>query len=172
MLAVSREPLLTARLELRRTRVEDAAPMFDALRDPQMYAFIPRSAPQDVGEVAQRFARITAETAPGRAEQWLNWTVWLREDNAPIGMVEATVPADQRVSIGYMFDPRFWRRGYGREAVKAMLDHLVAHGARGFEASIDVRNAASKALIASLGFKHAKTEGIDEIWRAETAQSG
>ena len=54
----------------------------------------------------------------------------------------------------------------------AMLDHLTAHGARGFEASIDVRNAASKALIASLGFKHAKTEGIDEIWRAEPAQSG
>lgn len=169
MLAVSREPLVTPRLELRRTRVADAAAMFEVLRDPQMYAFIPRSAPQSVDEVEQRFARITAETAPGRTEQWLNWTVWLRETNAAIGMVEATVPADRLVLIGYMFDPRYWRRGYGREAVKTMLDHLIARGARGFEASIDVRNGPSKALIASLGFKLAKTEGIDEIWRAATA---
>jgi [ribosomal protein S5]-alanine N-acetyltransferase len=167
MLDVSSAPLITPRLELRRTRMEDAAAMFEALRAPEMYAFIPRAAPESVAEVEQRFARLIEETAPGRAEQWLSWTVWLREGGAPIGMTEATAPSVQVVSIGYMFDPRHWRRGYGREAVTAMLDHLAAQGARQFEASIDVRNAASKALITSLGFKHTKTEGIDELWRRE-----
>ena len=167
MLTVAREPLFTARLELRRTRMEDAAAMFEALRNPEMYAFIPRAAPQTIADVEQRFARVIEETAPDRAEQWLNWTVWLRETGAPIGMIEATAAADQTVSVGYMFDPRYWRRGFGREAVSAMLDHLIARSALRFEASIDIRNGASKALAASLGFRHVKTQGVDELWRRE-----
>lgn len=167
MLAIPRAPLFTSRLELRRTRIEDADAMFEALRDPEMYAFIARSAPRTVTDVEQRFARIIEETAPGRAEQWLNWTVWRRDGGAPIGMVEATIAPNAAVSIGYMFDPRCWRRGYGREAVAAMLDHLETCGARCFEASIDIRNSASKALAASLGFRHAATRGLDETWRRE-----
>ncbi len=164
MLTVSREPLLTPRLELRRTRVEDAAAMFDALSDPAMYAFLPRSAPTSVADVEARFARVIQETAPDRAEQWLNWTVWLRENGAPIGMTEATVNG-AKVSIGYLFDPRMWRRGYGREAVAAMVNHLTAQGATEIEATLDVRNAGSRALVAVLGFAHIETKGADEIWR-------
>ena len=43
----------------------------------------------------------------------------------------------------------------------------AAQGARHFEATIDVRNAGSRALAAALGFKHTATEGIDETWRRE-----
>jgi len=165
MLTVAREPLLTPRLELRRTRIEDAAAMFEALSDPAMYAFIPRTAPTSVAEVETRFARVIQETAPDRAEQWLNWTVWMRENGAPIGMTEATVNAGAKVSIGYLFDPRIWRRGYGREAVAAMVSHLTAQGATPIEATIDVRNTGSRALVAALGFAHIETRGADEIWR-------
>ncbi|MGQ0533256.1 MAG: GNAT family N-acetyltransferase [Caulobacteraceae bacterium] len=165
MLEVSRDPILTPRLELRRTRAEDAPAMFEALRHPEMYAFIPRSAPTSVADVEERFVRVTQETAPDRAEQWLNWTAWLRDTGAPLGTIEATVNPDRGVSIGYLFDPRVWRRGYAHEAVGAMLDHLAACGAAGFEASIDIRNAASKALAASLGFHHVASVGADETWR-------
>lgn len=164
MLAVSRDPIFTPRLELRRTRLEDAGAMFEALRDPKMYAYLPRNAPRDIAEVEARFARVMQEIAPDRADQWLNWTVWLHERAQPLSMVEATVRPDHSVSIGYQFDPRIWRRGYAREAVGAMLDHLETHGARAFEATIDIRNTASRALAASLGFTHARTEGIDETW--------
>jgi RimJ/RimL family protein N-acetyltransferase len=171
MLNGARDPVFTPRLELRRTRLKDAAAMFEALRDPAIYAYIPRSPPTEVADVEQRFARIMQETAPGRAGQWLNWTVWLRENSTPIGMTEATVQPDGAVSIGYMFDPRCWRRGFGREAVAAMLGLLATHGATAFEATIDIRNEASRALAASRGFKLAATIGIDETWR-RNAQSG
>lgn len=164
MLAVSRDPIFTPRLELRRTRLEDAVAMFEALRDPAMYAYLPRNAPHDIAEIEARFARVMQDIAPDRDNQWLNWTVWLRKTGRPLGMVEATVRPDRSVSIGYQFDPRIWHKGYGREAVSAMLDHLETHGARAFEATIDIRNAASRALAASLGFTHARTEGIDETW--------
>ena len=165
MLSVSREPIFTPRLELRRTRTEDATAMFEALRHPEMYAFIPRSAPKSVNDVERRFARVMQETAPDRAEQWLNWSIWLRETGAGIGTIEATLKPDNRAEIGYLFDPKVWRRGYAREAVGAMLDHLKAQGAVSFEASIDIRNDASKALVAALGFSHFETRGLDETWR-------
>ncbi len=164
MLTVSREPLFTPRLEIRRTRVEDAGAMFEALRDPDMYTYIPRAAPKTVTEVEERFARITQETAPDRIEQWLNWTIWLCESGTPIGMVEGTVYPDNVVFVGYMFDPRHHRRGYGREATMEVMRHLAECGAKSFTGTIDIRNTASRALAASLGFQYTKTEGIDETW--------
>lgn len=171
MLAASPAPLTAPRLELRRTRVEDAAAMFNALRNPAIYTFIPRAPPRTAEELAARFARVIEETAPGRAEQWLNWTVWLRDTGAPLGMVEATVNAAHSVAVAYLFDPHVWRRGYAREATAAMIAHLSAQGARAFEATIDVRNEASRALAAALGFAYVHTHGIDETWRMQSAAS-
>src|SRR5688572_8699648 len=115
---------MTPRLELRRTRMQVAPAMFETLRDPAMYAYLPRDAPRSIADVEAHFHRIMQETAPGRAEQWLNWTVWRRDDRAPIGMTEATVAGAGLVTIGYLFDPRVWRCGYAREAVGAMIEHL------------------------------------------------
>jgi len=168
MLSISRDSIFTPRLELRRTRVEDAAAMFEALRNPEMYAYIPRAAPASAADVITRFRRITQETAPDREDQWLNWTVWLRDGGVPLGMTEATITPAHVAIIGYMFDPRCWRRGYGAEAVSAMLEVLAAAGASGFEASIDIRNQASRALAAKLGFKLVETAGIDETWRRQS----
>lgn len=165
MLSVSREPIFAPRLELRRTRVEDSAAIFTALCDPLMYLYVPRTAPLDVADVERRFARVIPETAPDRTDQWLNWTVWLRDGGAGLGTIEATVKPDNRVEIGYLFDPRVWRRGFAREAVGAMVDHLYQNGAASFEAVIDIRNTASKALVSSLGFALAETRGLDEHWR-------
>ncbi|MGD9968323.1 MAG: GNAT family N-acetyltransferase [Hyphomonadaceae bacterium] len=165
MLEVSRERLLTPRLELRRTRIEDAAAMFEALRHSEMYTYTPRNAPESVEDVATRFARVMQEMAPDRTEQWLNWTVWLSETGAPLGTIEATVSEGHSVSIGYLFDPRVWRRGYAREAVSAMIEHLRECGAAHFEAVIDIRNLASKRLVGALDFQHVRTSGLDETWR-------
>ena len=139
--------------------------MFGALSNPLMYEFIPRSVPANAGDVELRFLRVMHETAPDRLEQWLNWTVWLRENGVGIGTIEATVKPGHRVEIGYLFDPRIWRRGFGREAVAAMIEHLQSQGAASFEASIDIRNTASKALAAALDFTHIETRGLDETWR-------
>ncbi|MBL8546158.1 MAG: GNAT family N-acetyltransferase [Hyphomonadaceae bacterium] len=165
MLEIAGGSILTPRLELRRTRIEDAAAMFDALRNPAMYTYLPRNPPQNVADIEERFRRVVQETAQDRDDQWLNWTVWIRETGVGIGMIEATVKPDDHVEIGYSFDPRMWRRGYGKEAVTAMINALRTSGAASFEASIDIRNDASKALARSLGFEHTQTRGLDEHWR-------
>lgn len=165
MLDVSRDPLFTTRLELRRTRIEDSEAMFDALRYRQMYQYVPHETPATVADVARRFARVMQETAPDRLDQWLNWTVWQRETNKPLGTVEATISQNNNVSIGYMFSPAVWGRGYATEAVKAMMKHLRTQGAIVFKAEIDIQNEASKGVVRRLGFRHISTEGADEYWR-------
>lgn len=165
MLAVSRDPIFTPRLELRRTRVEDAAAMFEALRHSEMYRYVPHKTPATTADLEMRFARVMQETAPDRLEQWLNWTVWRHDDGAPLGTVEATVDQHHAASIGYIFDSRTWGNGYATEAVKAMMDHLRAQGALVFKAEIDIQNDASKAVVRRLGFTHTSTEGADEFWR-------
>lgn len=165
MLDISRDPILTPRLELRRTRVEDAAAMFEALRHPEMYRYVPHKTPTAITDVELRFARVMQETAPDRLEQWLNWTIWRRQDGAPLGTVEATVDQHRTASIGYIFDPRTWGQGYATEATQAMIDHLRTQGVRAFKAEIDIQNDASKAVVKRLGFAHISTEGADEFWR-------
>lgn len=165
MLTISRDPILTPRLELRRTRIEDAAAMFEALRHPEMYLYVPHNTPTAIADVETRFARVMQETAPDRLDQWLNWTVWRSEDGAPLGTVEATVNKHHAASIGYMFSPLAWGHGYATEATKGMIDHLRAQGAHTITAEIDVRNEASKAVVARLGFEHMLTQQGEEYWR-------
>lgn len=165
MLDISREPLLTPRLELRRTCVEDGAAMFEALRHSEMYRYVPHETPSSIADVEARFARVIQETAPDRMDQWLNWTAWRPAAGAPLGTVAATVSQHHSASIGYMFDPRVWGQGYATEAAASMIDHLRARGGLVFKAEIDIQNNASKAVMRRLGFRHAFTQGADEFWR-------
>lgn len=139
--------------------------MFEALRHPEMYLYVPHKTPTAVADVEARFARVMQETAPDRLDQWLNWTVWRSEDSTPLGTVEATVSQHHGASIGYMFSPRAWGHGYATEAAKGMIDHLRAQGAHTIKAEIDVRNEASKAVVARLGFEHKLTQQGEEYWR-------
>lgn len=169
MLALPDASITTERLTLRPLRLEHAAAMWEVLRDPAIYAWIDRAPPATPDDVAARFARIAQSLADGRAEQWLNWTVWTRADDAPIGVVEATVPPSNVVHIAYMFASRVWGRGFAREAVAAAMDAMSAAGADAFEAVIDVRNAPSIALARRLGLRRVATRasgdgGVDEIW--------
>lgn len=167
MLAVSRATLLTPRTILRRTRLEDAPAMFEALKAPEIYAFVPRQPPRDVSDMAAHSARVMPETAPYRSERWLNWTVWRRQDGAALGAVEASMRGDHTAAIGYMFGLGYRGQGYARESVGAMLEELARCGARRFEASIDIRNAPSQRLAQTLRFQHEMTRGIDQIWRRD-----
>lgn len=140
--------------------------MFEALRHPEMYRYTPHNTPTTIADVEARFARVTQETAPDRVTQWLNWTVWRREDGAPLGTVEATISQHHIAEIGYMFDPRTWGQGYATEAAAAMIEHLRAQGAVEIQAEIDVRNQASKAVAARLGLRCVFTQHGEEYWRA------
>ncbi|HYD74221.1 MAG TPA: GNAT family N-acetyltransferase [Candidatus Binatia bacterium] len=175
MIEVSREPFRTERLMLRPVAVADAAAIWPVLGDPALYQWIARKPPASSAEIEDRFARISRRTADGRADQWLNWTVWLRESGDAVGIVETTVPPNAPASIAYLFGRAFWGRGYASEALVAVIARLENAGVVAFEATIDTRNVQSRALASRLGFTLVQTRpsedviggapSMEEIWR-------
>lgn len=62
-------------------------------------------------------------------------------------------PASARLEIGYVLGRQHWRQGFAREALAAVCDHLFREaGIRRIEAEVNPDNAASCALLQSLGF--------------------
>jgi [ribosomal protein S5]-alanine N-acetyltransferase len=114
------------------------------------------------------------DTIPARLEQlaadpseqpWLVRAVVLRAPRRVVGNVGFHGPpdAESRVEIGYGIVPSQRRKGYAREAIAGLTDWAFATGeARVCVASVSPRNAASLALVRSLGLGQVG-EQIDEV---------
>ncbi len=156
-------PLWTARLRLEPIRAEHADAMYEALRDPALYAYEADGPPRSRAALRARYARLAGGRSPGTGEHWLNWVIVLRAGGAAAGYVQATVDADLGYgSVGYVVLSAYQRRGLGREAVGAMVDHLLARGVALLHATIDVRNQASVGLVEALGFARVATRRSED----------
>jgi RimJ/RimL family protein N-acetyltransferase len=121
---------------------------------------VPADWPQTV-PARRRRDQLAAEPA---AQPWLVRATVLRSAGRVVGTVGFHAPPDElgRVEIGYEILPDDRRRGYAREAVRALTDWAFATGeARICVASISPDNQASLCLVKSLGFTHVG-EQIDE----------
>jgi [ribosomal protein S5]-alanine N-acetyltransferase len=143
--------LATERLILEPLVAAHADAMFAVLSDPAIYAY-ENAPPRSADWLRERYARLESRQSGDGTEQWLNWVVHLR-GGAPIGYVQATVPASGRLMIAYEFGSAWWGQGYAREATQAMIDELVAqNGARGLAAVLKCANFRSLRLLERLGF--------------------
>ena len=82
-----------------------------------------------------------------------------------VGTIGFHGPPDDRgrLEVGYSVQAAYRRRGFTREAVRALFDWAAAeHGIRRFIASISPTNEASLALARSFGFVQTG-EQMDEI---------
>ena len=101
-----------------------------------------------------------------------------------IGTLGFHGPPDEqgRLEVGYRVEAPYRRRGYAREAVRAMFDWAAsAHGIHRFVASVSPTNEPSLQLIAGFGFEQTGSH-IDDVdglelefetdWPDATAQAG
>lgn len=147
----------SARLVLRRARAEDVEPLLASWGDPEMTRFVePRA---DVrGFLTQMVADMQAKS-PGESDPggpWYQFIVERKQDGALVGDLGAGfgVPGPHQVELGYRILPRYQRTGYGREAAAALIDWLIArHRVHRFVGVAAAANAASTALLRSLGFR-------------------
>jgi ribosomal-protein-alanine N-acetyltransferase len=96
---------------------------------------------------------------------WLVRALVLRSERRVVGSAGFHASPDVlgRAELGYEIVPAERRRGYAREAVVALMDWASSTGrVRAFRASIAPSNAASQALVASLGFERVG-EQIDPV---------
>lgn len=147
--------LQTARLECEPLTAEHATALFDELQNPRLYTYIPQEPPADLEALTTRFRRLADEphSADG-SELWLNRVMRVRDTDSYAGTLEASVMPDRTAYVAYFVFETHQRKGYAKEGVAALLMHLFdAHGVEVAVAEIDTRNAASIALVNSLGFE-------------------
>jgi len=153
-------PVATARATLEPQVAAHAAEMFAVLRDPRIYEY-ENEPPASEETLRERYAKLESRRSGDGREHWLNWTVRLHSGEA-IGYVQATVEEGGRAFVAYVLGSRWWGQGLAQEAVRAMMDELRAsYGVGHFVAVFKQRNQRSHGLLASLGFVHARLDGIE-----------
>jgi [ribosomal protein S5]-alanine N-acetyltransferase len=156
-------PLATARLRLEPLRPDHAEAALAGFADPTTYTYMPGTPRTDVAALRDYFSRLAAGS--GRADEaWLNWLLFLRESDACVGWVQATVLGGRTASIAYVVFGPHTRRGYAREATSAMLAFLwTAPTLESVEAQADVNNFASLRVAEALGFTRDTEEVESEL---------
>lgn len=137
----------TERLRIRKFLPSDAADLFEYLSLPEIYRFEPGE-PISMDEAAE----LAAERAEG--DNFL--AVVLKENGKLIGHLyfEQRQPPEFRTwELGYIFNPKYQRMGYGSEAAAALVKYAFAnlHPHR-IMARCDQKNPASWKLLEKIGF--------------------
>jgi RimJ/RimL family protein N-acetyltransferase len=145
------------RLLLRRPREEDLEPLLVSWSDPVMTRYT--GLKPDIRAFLTRLIADMSAKEPGQTEPggpWYQYIVVRRDDGAMVGDIGVGfwVPGERQVELGYRIHPAFHRRGYAREAVAAMIDHLIAaHDVHRFVSVAASANAASIAVLRGLGYR-------------------
>ncbi len=154
-------------LETRRLSLEPLMPrhgvlLYAYLCDPRLYRYYAGAAPSSVGDLEQQYGKWSTRRSPDGIEVWLNWAVRER-GGGYVGRLQATIIQDE-ATIGYDIFPPFWRRGFAKEACAVMLRFVgESWPVRLFAALADTENAASIALLRSLGFVRTWTGPSDDL---------
>lgn len=131
-----------------------APEMFEVLSDPAIYEF-ENAPPESQARLAERYARLETRLSNDGSEHWLNWVLRL-PDGRLAGYVQATVVPGAVGYVAYELASRYWRRGIGSCAVRAMIEELATqYGVRTVVAVLKARNHRSLALLEHLGFSRA-----------------
>ena len=107
---------------------------------------------------ADAFAQICADYQTAALnDQGYNWSIFHKQTHQHLGQIDLTTiqrSAFQWANMGYGIHNQFWRQGFGKEAVTAVLtagfEQLHYHR---IEAAINLDNHASIGLAQSVGFR-------------------
>ena len=145
------------RLILRRPRPEDFEAYLRSWSDPLMMRYI--GVRPDPAVFVRQLIADMQEKEPGGTEPggpWYQYAVVRRDDCALLGDIGVGfgVPGERQVELGYRIHSDHQRRGYAREAVAAIIGHLIErHAVHRFVAVAAAANAPSIALLRFLGFR-------------------
>jgi RimJ/RimL family protein N-acetyltransferase len=163
------ETIRTPRLELvsmtvAEMRALEAKDMEAASREAG--AIVPEGLADDLVDFLRyRLAQLEADPT---IRHWLGRLMVLTDESGQrraIGTIGFHGPPDDqgRLEVGYRVEAPYRRRGYAREAVRALFDWAAsAHGIHRFIASVSPTNEPSLNLVAGFGFVETGSH-IDDI---------
>lgn len=134
----------TERLILRRYTADDLSDLYEYLSDEEVVRYEPYK-PMSLAETKDN----------------LNWrmstdemiAVELKETHKMIGNIYLGKRDFNSLELGYVFNQKFWGKGYAKEGCEAMIKHSFANGIHRIFAECDPMNISSWKLLESLGFE-------------------
>lgn len=141
------ETLRTPRLILRQLEKGDAKTLHSVFADAQTMQYWWR-APHQVLAETQAAVALNAE----QGGECACWAITTDGDTA-LGWINLRNKREGVAEVGYILNRDHWRQGYAREALSAIIDYgFTVPRLRRIAADVDPDNAASVALLRSLGF--------------------
>ena len=163
-------PVATQRLTLREIVAADLADLQAINGDPEVTRFLPYQTWESERDAVAWFQRMATLAGGGDARQLV---IVRNEDGRVVGtaLLFKFDEGSRRVELGYVIGRSYWRQGYAREALQALLSRLFgALQLRRVEAEVNPMNEPSNALLRGLGFT---LEGhLRERWQAKGAVYG
>ena len=154
----------TRRLELHPIRREDAQNLFPVLSDPALYEYTGETPPASVDVLAALYASRETRRSPDGDELWLNWLVQLRESDAVIGYLQATV-GPSSADLAWVVGSAWQGSGFATEAADAVIGWLRRLGVPRLRARINPRHTASQKVALRSGFQRtSEMAEAEEVW--------
>jgi aminoglycoside 6'-N-acetyltransferase len=147
--------LVSERLVLRRFRPEDLATFVSYRSDPDVARYQSWTAPYSRAD-GEQLIKNMRQQHPDTPGEWFQFAIALRSTGELIGDCGAKPSAYDPVhtQIGYTIGRAHQRRGYGIEAVRALLGYLFdARGMHRVTANCDGRNTPSMGLLERVGLR-------------------
>lgn len=144
--------LETDRLTLTPATEADGPLIHPIMADPEVMAHMDSAAIDDPDVVSAFVSGLLIEMAN---EQAFYWSVRLNEGAVYLGSVDLSDIdwRHHRAEVGFILGKDSWGKGYGYEAMQAVLGHAATLGFKRLWARTLVGNNASENLLRKLGFE-------------------
>lgn len=144
--------LETERLVLRPLEPDDWRALFPIMSDPAVMAYWDSTEIDDPELVARMVAAQIEDMDLGRGAYW---AVERGEDRAFIGACDLSDidRRHRRGEVGFLLAKSAWGRGFGLEAMRAVVSYAAALGLKRLWARAHAGNARSERLLTALGFE-------------------
>jgi len=146
-------PIASSRTIVRLAEQSDLSALMGVNGDEQVTRFLPYEPWNSLADADAWFARMTDLQAKGLA---LQFVVAARSSGSAIGtcLIFQYDGPSRRAALGYVLGRAYWRQGYMREVLTALIGHgFNAMALRRLEAEVVPGNIASIQLLRELGFK-------------------
>ena len=152
MIDVGTKIIETKRLILRKLELADASKVYQNwTSDDKVTKYVTWSTHQSIQETIEY---INYKLTRYDEKYCYDWVVCIKDTNEPIGEIDAVKVSilNNQVVMGYCFGSKHWNKGYGTEALSAVIDYLFK------EAKVDkviayhqVENTASGRVMQKSG---------------------
>jgi [ribosomal protein S5]-alanine N-acetyltransferase len=152
------ESFRTARLLLRKPRLEDAPLIFAAYaQDPEVTRYLTFRPHREVSEAEEAVERFLENWRTGESYFWL---IFGRDEESLLGAISAR--NDQGINLGYVLARPFWGQGFMSEALNVVVDWAFSvPSVFRVWAVCDLENVACARLLERSGFRQ---EGVLTKW--------